>query len=144
MPPLAELWIAAMNGPRTWAGRAAVRVVAWLVRDDTSRFCSRAPTVAVPITRPTWRTVFSTPDAAPAIRGSMFRMAVVTIGANVQPMPNPATISAGRKSYHAELGFAIRTAQPIPAPGATNIEMSEAGAIVRPAFSAEKPRTDCR
>jgi hypothetical protein len=31
-----------------------------------------------------------------------------------------------------------------PATGATNIETSEAGAIVRPAFSAEKPSTDCR
>ena len=107
--------MAAMNGPRTWAGSAAVRVVAWLVRDDTSRFCSSAPTAAVPITRPTWRTVFSTPDAAPLIRGSMLRMATVTRGANVQPMPNPPTISAGRKSYHAELGVAIRAAQPIPA-----------------------------
>ena len=166
MPALAELWIAAMKGPRTCAGSAAVRVVAWLVRDDASLFCSRAPTAAVPITRPVCRTVFSTPDAAPAIRGSISRMATVTNGANVHPMPNPATISAGRKSCHAELGRAISAVQPMPAAnrvrpdirmylppirsvirpatGATNIEMSEAGAIVRPAFSAEKPRTDCR
>ena len=31
-----------------------------------------------------------------------------------------------------------------PATGATNIEISEAGAMARPALSAEKPSTDCR
>ncbi len=31
-----------------------------------------------------------------------------------------------------------------PATGATTIDSSEAGAMVRPARSAEKPSTDCR
>ena len=114
MPLLAECWISAMNGPRTCAGSAAERVVAWLVIADTSRFCSSAPTAAVPITRPTCRTVLSTPEAAPAIRGSMLRMATVTIGAKMQPMPTPATISGARNSYHAEVVVATAPAQPMP------------------------------
>ena len=137
------------------------------VRAELSRFCSRAPTAAVPITAPTCRTVFSMPDAAPAICGSMFRMAVVVIGANMQPMPKPAMASAGMKSCQVEWVVAMadgpgrcRPANSIspdirmylppilsvrrPATGATNMEMSDAGAIVRPAFSAENPSTDWR
>jgi hypothetical protein len=166
MPLLAECWISVTNRLRTCGGSAAERLAAWLVMVDTSLFCSRAPTVAVPMTSPTCRTVLSTPDAAPAICGWMLRMATVISGANTQPMPNPATISGARKLCHEESGRAIRASQPIPAPnrvspvirmylppirsvsrpanGATNIEISEAGAIASPAFSAEKPRTDCR
>jgi hypothetical protein len=43
---------------------------AWLPSSAASRFWSSAPTEAVPMTEPTWRTVFSMPDAAPAILGS--------------------------------------------------------------------------
>jgi hypothetical protein len=91
-------------------------------------------------------------------------MATVVIGANTQPMPTPAMASAGRKSYHWEVGVASPMVQAMPpanrnspvirmnlppilsvrrpATGATNIDTSEAGAIVRPAFSAVNPRTD--
>ena len=122
--------------------------------------------MAVPMTRPTCLTVFSTPDAAPAICGSMFRMAVVTSGANTQPMPNPATSSGARKLCQEDVGVAISASQPMPAPnrisplirmylppilsvirpatGATTTEISDAGASARPAFSAEKPRSDCK
>jgi len=122
--------------------------------------------VAVPITEPTCRTVFSMPEAAPAIRGSTWRMATVVSGANVPPMPRPATTSGARKSCQVEVGVAIRTAQPIPMAnsespvtrmylppilsvsrprnGAAAIITSEDGAMVRPAFSAEKPSADCR
>ena len=31
-----------------------------------------------------------------------------------------------------------------PATGATNIEISDIGAVVRPACSADRPSTDCR
>ncbi len=166
MPLLAEFWISCTNRPRTCGGSAAERLAAWLVMVDTSLFCSRAPTAAVPITRPTCLTVLRTPDAAPAICGWMLRMATVIRGANTQPMPNPATISGARKLCHEESGRAISASQPIPAPnrvsplirmylppirsvirpatGAMKIEISEAGAIASPAFSAEKPRTDCR
>ncbi len=138
----------------------------WVVMSETSRFCSSAPTVAVPRTRPTCRTVFSTPDAAPAIRGSMLRMAMVVSGANVQPIPTPATSRQGRNTYQADVGVAMKPSQPIPtanrnrpvirmylppilsvirpATGATNIAITDAGAMVSPAFSAEKPSTDCR
>ncbi len=141
-------------------------MVAWLVIVDTRRFCSSAPTAAVPMTRPTCRTVLSTPEAAPAIRGSMLRMATVTIGAKMQPMPAPATISGARKTYHADVVVATAAAQPMPtansvrplirmylppilsvsrpATGARNIDISEAGARVSPARSAVKPSTDCR
>ena len=139
---------------------------AWLVSEAASRFCSSAPTAAVPMTEPTWRVVFSTPEAAPAIRGSTSRIATVVSGANVPPMPRPATISAGRKSYQVECGVAISTTQPMPTAnrvrpqirmylppvlsvslprkGATKIITSEEGARVSPALSAEKPRADCR
>jgi len=84
----------------------------------------------------------------------------------VKAMPMPATTCGRRKAYQAELGWAISAIEPMPpanstrpsirmylppirsdirpATGATNIETSEAGAIVRPALSAEKPSTDCR
>ena len=142
-------------------GRPGARLVAI---EETSRFCSRAPTAAVPITRPTCRTVFSTPDAAPAMRGSMLRMATVIIGAKMQPMPNPATTRGATNMGHEESGCAISASQPMPTPnrirpdmrmylppilsvirpatGATNMDTSEAGAMTSPAFSAEKPRTD--
>src|SRR5215472_6765722 len=90
----------------------------------------------------------------------------VIIGANVQPMPMPATNCGARKSYQAELVCAMMAMLPMPpakstrptikmylppirsdirpATGATNMETSEAGAIVRPALSAENPSTDCR
>ena len=108
----------------------------------------------------------STPEAAPASLGSTSRMAVVVSGANVPPMPMPATISGARKSCHAECGPATRTAHPMPAAnrvrpqvrmnlppilsvsrprkGAAKIMTTEAGAMVRPAFSAEKPSASCR
>ena len=89
-----------MKVARTCGGSPAELVVAWLVSEATSRFSSSAPTDAVPITVPTWRTVLSTPDAAPAICGLTLRMAVVVIGANVRPCRCPATISGGRKSCH--------------------------------------------
>ena len=60
--------------------------------------------------------MFSTPDAAPAIRGSMFRMATVTIGAKMQPIPIPATISAGRNAYQADV--VVASGPPSPHPGA--------------------------
>ena len=93
-------------------------------------------------------------------------MATVVMGAKVQPIPTPATMKLGRNAYQAESGCAIAAAQPIPTPnstspvirmylpptrsdrrpamGAVNIASTEAGARVRPAFSAEKPTTDCR
>jgi len=166
MPFLAELSIPATNRPRSCGGSAADRALAWAAIAETSLFCSRAPTAAVPITRPTCRTVFSTPDAAPAMRGSMLRMPTVSMGAKMQPMPNPATIKGTRKMSHDESGWAMSAIQPIPAPnrispdirmnlppilsvirpatGATNTDTRDAGAIVSPAFSAENPRTDCR
>jgi hypothetical protein len=104
MPFFAELSIPATNRLRTCGGRAAARVLAWAAIAETSLFCSRAPTAAVPITRPTCRTVFSTPYAAPARRGSMLRMATVTIGAKMQPIPSPATISGARKTGQEEPG----------------------------------------
>jgi len=118
------------------------------------------------MTEPTCRTVLSMPEAAPAIRGSTWRMATVVSGANVPPMPRPATINGTRKSCQVEVGVAISTAQPIPMAnrlspltrihlppvlsvsrprnGATAIITTEEGAMVRPALSAEKPRADCR
>ena len=118
----------------------------------------------MPITLPTWRVVLNMPDAAPAIRGLMSRMATVVIGANVQPMPMPATSCGAKKSYQAEVGCAMSASQPMPtekqaspvirmylppmrsdsrpATGAMNIAMTEAGASVRPALRAEKPSTD--
>ena len=92
------------NGPRTDAGSPADRMAAWLLSAVTSRFCSSAPTAAVPMTEPTWRTVLIMPDAAPAIRGSTSRIATVVIGANVPPMPRPATIIGARKSCRRECG----------------------------------------
>ena len=93
-------------------------------------------------------------------------MAVVVSGANVQPMPTPATISGARKSYQVECGLATSTTQPIPTansdsphikmylpptlsvslptPGARMMLISEAGISVSPAFRAEKPSADCR
>ncbi len=154
------------NGARYWAGSAAEWMLAWLVSEEASRFCSRAPTAAVPMTEPTWRTVLSMPEAAPAIRGSTSRMAIVVSGANVPPMPSPATISGARKSCQDECVPAMRTTQPIPMAnrespatrihlppvlsvsrprnGARAIITSEEGAIVRPALSAEKPSADCK
>jgi len=98
------LSIPATNRLRTCGGSAVARVLAWAVIAETSLFCSRAPTAAVPITRPTCRTVFSTPDAAPAMRGSTLRMPTVTMGAKMHPMPNPATIRGARKTSHEESG----------------------------------------
>jgi len=154
------------NGARACGGRLAETAVARLVSELTSRFCSSAPTAAVPMTEPTWRVVLSTPEAAPAIFGSTSLIAVVVIGGNVPPMPRPATIIGARKSYQAECGVAISTAQPMPSanklrpvsrmylppilsvsrprPGARMIITTEEGAMVRPAFSAEKPSADCR
>src|SRR5689334_4981076 len=110
--------------------------------------------------------VLSTADADPAMRGEMLRMATVVIGANVIPTPRPATTVAGRKLIHVESGPAMNAmlAAPIvnsvmpvirmylpptlsasrPANGAVTIDVSDIGAIVSPATSAEKPRTDCR
>ena len=93
-------------------------------------------------------------------------MATVVMGANVMPMPAPATIAGTRKVSHVESGPAtyvtrpkpiVKSEMPLrrmylppilsarrPANGATNIDVSDIGANVRPAVKAEKPRTDCR
>src|SRR5215469_17611656 len=165
-PELAARVNPATSLSRIGGGSPAERCRAWLGRAAASLFCSSAPTAAAPITDPTWRLVFSKPEAAPATGGSMSRMATVVMGGNTHPMPAPATRNGGRKSYHAELGVAISAAQPmpeanrtrqvirmyfppvrsdsLPAAGATNMVMPVAGASVRPAFRAEKPRTDWR
>src|SRR5262249_37583968 len=62
-----------------------------------SWFCSRAPMAAAPIAAPNCRVVLIRPEAAPATRGSMSCMATVCRGANVMPIPNPATSTPGRK-----------------------------------------------
>src|SRR5438876_1989849 len=96
----------------------------------------------------------------------MFRMATVVIGANVIPMPAPAMIAGTRKLIQVESGPAMYAISPIPvvnrampvmrmylppmrserrpANGAVNMDVSDIGARVRPATSAEKPRTDWR
>jgi hypothetical protein len=53
---------------------------------------------------PSCRIVFSTPDAAPATRGEMLRIATVVMGANVRPIPMPETMVGTRKVDHVELG----------------------------------------
>src|SRR5207245_9930783 len=63
---------------------------------------------ALPMTAPSWRIVFSTADAEPAMRGSMFRMATVVIGAKVIPIPAPATIAGTKKLIHVESGQATK------------------------------------
>ncbi len=164
MPLCADLSISLTNRPRTWGGSAADRALASVAIEETSRFCSRAPTAATPITWPTCRTVFSTPEAAPAMRGSTLRMATVVIGAKMQPRPNPATARGATNVGQLDAGCAIRASQAMPTPnrvrpdmrmnlppilstirpatGATNIDTTEAGAMTSPAFSAVKPRTD--
>ena len=151
---------------RVAGGSAVVRALAWLTSATDSLFCSSAPTAAVPMTEPTCRTVLIMPEAAPAIWARCRRMAIVVIGAKVQPIPTPATISVGRKSCQVEWVGAIAAVKPKPmansirpenrmylppirsvirpAAGATNMEMIDAGAMVRPALSAEKPSADCR
>ena len=94
-------------------------------------------------------------------------MATVVSGANVQPMPTPChdlrgqEVIPGRvdlRDEHdpAHPGGEARTSPLIrmnlppirsvmrPAAGATNIAISEAGASVSPALSAEKPSTSWR
>src|SRR5262249_39210052 len=151
--------LAARGGARARAGvRAAPGT------GEPTRFCSGAPTAAGPTPRPPCLRVSSTPGAAPATRGSMLRMATVTSGAKMQPMPIPATISGATNVSQLESGCAIRASQPIPAPnrirpdmrmylppilsvvwlgtGGMNIDMTEAGAMTRRDLSAENPRTD--
>jgi len=106
------------------------------------------------------------PDAAPAIRGSTLCIATVCSGANVMPMPKPATMRPGSRCQRVLLGWdeAIRMPMPVenrlsptnrihlppnrsdsrPANGAITIAISDIGAVVRPACSAESPSTDCR
>ncbi len=118
------------------------------------------------MTAPTCRIVLIMPDAAPATLGSTFRMAIVVIGANVQPIPSPAMARVGMKSCQVEWVVAMAAVRPKPmaksirpenrmylppirsvmrpATGATNMEITDAGAKVKPALSAEKPRADCR
>src|ERR1700737_376456 len=93
-------------------------------------------------------------------------MVTVVIGANVQPRPAPARISGGRNVDCPALSDDTHTTRPMPAAkhvrpnirmylpptrsvarpdnGATNIDVSGMGAIVRPALRALEPRTDCR
>src|SRR5215475_15890233 len=140
-------------------GSEPARLAAAAGSETERRFWSRAPTAAVPMTAPTWRTVLIMPEAAPATRGSMLRMATVVIGANVQPIPTPAIARLGMKSCHVEWGVAMTAVRPNPtannirpdirmylppirsvmrpATGATNIDTTDAGAMVKPALSAE-------
>ena len=56
-----------------------------------------------------------------------------------QPIPAPNSASPDIRMYLPPIRSVNR-----PATGAMNIDSTEAGAMVRPAFSAEKPSTDCR
>ena len=129
-----------------------------------SRFCKTAPITALPIAPPTCLTVFSTPDAAPAICGFTLRIATVVRGAKVMPSPNPASAAGPQKVAWVAFKEITITTSPIPAAkkvspatrmylppnrsdirpamGATTIETSDIGRKVSPAFSAENPRTD--
>ena len=88
----------------------------------------------------------------------MLRMATVTRGANVQPIPTPPRSRPGRKLNHWEPGEATQATKPMPAAkkarpairmylppirsarrpaqGATSMDVSGIGAIARPAFRA--------
>ena len=57
----------------------------------------------------------------------------------VRPKPMANNIRPDIRMYFPPILSVIR-----PATGATNMEMIDAGAIVRPALSAEKPSADCR
>jgi hypothetical protein len=74
-----------------------------------------ASTMALPSAEPTWRRVFSTPDAAPAKFGDTFRVAIVCIGDMVQPVPRPASRKPGSRSYHVHAGPAMAAMTPRPA-----------------------------
>ena len=107
------------------------------------------------MTAPSCRVVLMMPDAAPAMRGSTSRIAIVCSGANVMPRPKPATIRPGSRptcervdvrrgdqDAHAageqadadeQDPLAADRSAKRPATGATNIEISDIGAVVRPA-----------
>src|SRR5215510_5062716 len=106
-PEVAARVTPATSLSRIGGGSTTERCRGWRVRATASLFCTNAPTAAAPITDPTWRLVFSKPEAAPAAGGSMSRMATVVMGGNTHPIPAPATRKGGRKAYHAELGVAI-------------------------------------
>ena len=48
--------------------------------------------------------MFSTPEAAPATRGELLRMATVVLGAQVMPLPAPAMIAGRRNVSQVESG----------------------------------------
>src|SRR5207248_10123861 len=95
---------ALMNCCLKLAGSEAAWLTAWSSSAVARWFCRRAPTTELPIAAPSCRVVFSTPEADPAIRGEMLRMATVVIGAKVMPMPAPAMMAGTRKLIQVESG----------------------------------------
>src|SRR5438445_10898071 len=73
-----------------------------------------APTMALPMTPPSCRIVFKTPDAAPASRGSTRRMVTVVMGAKVQPRPSPAMMNGREKVRTSALSDADQDTRRIP------------------------------
>ena len=91
------------NGCWKAAGKCAAAVTAWSWSAVANWFWSKAPTTAAPMTDPSWRVVFNTPEAAPAIAGLISRMATVVMGANTSPRPTPVSTKGRKKVIWAEV-----------------------------------------
>ena len=116
------------------------------------------------MTDPSWRVVFNTPEAAPAIAGLISRMATVVMGAKTSPRPTPVSTKGKMKMPWAEVvvASAVTIAAPAPkrarpaisryfppkrsarrpAKGATIPAVRDMGANVKPDCNADMPSTD--
>ena len=62
-----------------------------------ARFTTIAPVIAIPSATPTWRNVFSTPEATPALSTGAAPIAAADIGVITNDMPSPPRMNAGSR-----------------------------------------------
>src|SRR6187455_3262485 len=155
----ALIFIAKVNPWTNASGGLAPSLAAAAARSATI-----APVIAMPSATPTWRNVFSTPDATPALSTGAAPIAAADIGVITNDIPRPPRMNAGSMCQNEEWRFTVESqrqqtattdmppaisqreptwSESFPAIGAKITTISVQGSRAAPACVGDQPRNVC-
>src|SRR6187402_1088454 len=119
----ALIFIAKVNPWTNASGGLAPSLAAAAARSATI-----APVIAMPSATPTWRNVFSTPDATPALSTGAAPIAAADIGVITNDIPRPPRMNAGSRSQNDECKLIVESSR-----------QQVATTVIPPAMSHREP-----
>ena len=123
-----------------------------------------APMTPIPSATPTWRKVFSTPEATPALSTGAAPIAAADIGVITNDIPSPPRMKAGSMCQKLECSVTVESSrqqtattvippaisqreptrsESFPAIGAKMTTISVQGSSAAPAWIGDQPRKVC-